>query len=126
VGEAEERKQMMLAEAVDLDISDDDHLCIGLGENSSVDHRAQIPLISGGEKFQRPDHTLRRPLEAFSLRVLTEVAKHALDQMACLNNPGRWPRHTERWADPAVRTRGEVARSLLVLRRLLGQRDGAQ
>jgi hypothetical protein len=62
---AEERQQVMLAEAVQIDVADDDHFVVRHGEERAVDHIVDVDVVAAREKLQRllhPTRCLQQPL----------------------------------------------------------------
>ena len=78
---AEKRQQMMLAQAVEVDVLDDDHLAVVDGEQRVVDHRVDVRLVSAGEKLERLFDPLRRVDQPLALRILAELRQQPPDQI---------------------------------------------
>ena len=62
---AEKRQQMVLAEAVEVDVLDDHHLVIIDGEQGVVEHRVHVGTVAARQKAHRLLDPLRRIDESF-------------------------------------------------------------
>ena len=78
---AEERQQVMLAEAVEVDVLDDHHLAIIDGEQRVVQDVIDVRIIPTGEESQRLFHTRGRTRQSFTVGVFTELDQEAPDQI---------------------------------------------
>jgi hypothetical protein len=67
-----ERQQMVLAEAVDLDVAHDDHVVEVRLEHRAVEHLPRRLPVAAGQKRQGLGHPFRRDLQPFALGVLAE------------------------------------------------------
>lgn len=126
VRSTEERQQVMLAEAVDVDIANDDHLGIGVGERSTIDHPGHIVLVPGSETLQRSDDALGGASQAFACGVLTKEAKQPLDQVSRLGHLQWRTRRVHGHAAAGVLARAWVIRLTRVRCAIFGQRRPTQ
>jgi len=82
-----ERQQVVLAQAVELDVLDDHHAIRGLGEERLVDHLAQVGAVTVREESERLRHTLGRLQQASrfaSLAQLDEQIPHQTCDFCCV------------------------------------------
>ncbi len=78
---AEERQQVVLAEAEHFDVFDDDHLVVGDGEEGAFEQGFGVFGIAAGEELQGLADALGRVQETFALRVFAEADEHFLDEV---------------------------------------------
>ena len=76
---AEERQQVVLAQAVEVDVLDDHHLVIIDGEQRVVEHRIDVRRVSAREKPERLLDALRRVDQTLARRVLPRARQAALE-----------------------------------------------
>jgi hypothetical protein len=92
---AEKRQEVMLAEAVEIDVLDDHHLAVINCEQRVVDDFVDVGLVSAGQEAQRLFHALRRVAEAFaqgSSRVPPAGGRSGLASAHCTAwRVGHWP-----------------------------------
>mmetsp|Transcript_29315 Transcript_29315/g.97021 ORF Transcript_29315/g.97021 Transcript_29315/m.97021 type:complete len:304 (-) Transcript_29315:16-927(-) len=69
---AEEGHDVVLAERVELDVLDEDHLAVVLGEDRAVEHVLEALRVARRAVHQQLGHAPRRVLEALAARVLAE------------------------------------------------------
>src|SRR6266404_9384787 len=77
---SKERQQVMLAQAEKLDVLDDDHLVIAHAERRAIQQMVHVLVIPTGQEFQRFLVTLRRLLQTFALRILSDKRDHFTHQ----------------------------------------------
>ena len=65
---AEERQQVMLAQAVEVDVLDDHHLAIIDREQRVVEHLVDVGVVSAGQKLERLLDPLRRVEQPLAAR----------------------------------------------------------
>lgn len=70
---ANEGNQMMLAQRVDLDVLDQDHLVVSFVEQGIVDETFDVCLVALGEKHEGLGIPRRRVQEAFSIWVFANA-----------------------------------------------------
>ena len=78
----EEGQQMMLAQAVEVDVLDDHHLAVVDGEQRVVDHGVDVRIISARQKLERLGDPVRRAQQALTGRVFAHLRQHQLDRLA--------------------------------------------
>ena len=78
---AEERQHVVLAEAEDLDVFDDNHLVVVHGEERAFEQGFGVFLISLGEELHRFVHAFGGGGEAFALRVFAKADDHFADEI---------------------------------------------
>ena len=76
---AEEREQVVLAEAEHFDVLDDYHLVVGDGEERALEQGLGIFGVAAGKELQGLANTLGSLLETFALRIFAEADEHLLD-----------------------------------------------
>src|SRR3981081_2311866 len=81
VAGAEKGQHMVLAEAVERDVLDDDHLVIVLVEHGVGYHLLGWLSVPVGELAQRLRNPLRRRLQTWALRILAQLHQKRLDQV---------------------------------------------
>lgn len=74
---AGERDEVVLAEREDVNVTDDDHLLVVLGEDGIVDHVNQTLLVSLRHPHERLGVTLRSAEEALTVGVLADTLKNS-------------------------------------------------
>ena len=74
---AEERQQVVLAQAVEVDVRDDHHLAIIDGEQRAVQHVVDVGRVAAREKPQRLLDPLRRLDQPLARRILAELDQQA-------------------------------------------------
>lgn len=74
---AGERNKMVLAEREDVDVTDNDHLLVILGEDSVVDDVHETLLVSLRHPHERLGVTLRSAEEALTVGVLADTLKNS-------------------------------------------------
>jgi hypothetical protein len=79
VGLAEERKHVVLAERVELDILHEDHLIVIFGEDGTVQDVCRGLGGAGRQEREGLGHTLRGLEEAFPQRVLADGVQKSRD-----------------------------------------------
>src|SRR5205085_8433035 len=72
VGASEERQQVVLTQAVELDIAHHDHLVVLGLEQRTADNLARVLPVAGGKKRHRAGDAVRRPDQAVALSVLAQ------------------------------------------------------
>ena len=72
---AEERQQVVLAHAEELDVLHDHHLVVLHVEQSPVDDLVDVHRVAAGEELQRPLGAQRRAHQAFALGIFTQLAE---------------------------------------------------
>ena len=78
----EEREHMMLTEAVEVDVLDEDHLVVLLvGEDGLVQDLFQVPLVPRGEEAEHLGDPLRGLLQPLAVGVLPDLTQELLDQL---------------------------------------------
>ena len=75
---AEKRQQMMLAQAVEIDVLDDHHLAVVDREQRPVQDLIDVGAVAAGEKRQRLLDPLRRIEQTLALRILAKVRSEAV------------------------------------------------
>src|SRR5712664_3331569 len=86
VGLAEERQQMVFAEAEEFDVLHDNHLVVGHAERRAVQYMIQVQVVTAGQILERFLETLRRLAQPFAIRILSDD----LDDLAHVaGNPAR-------------------------------------
>ena len=78
---AEERQQVVLAQAVEVDVLDDHHLVIIDGEQRVVEHLVDVGAVPAGQKLVRLLHPLRRVAQSFARRIFAEVRQQLRDRV---------------------------------------------
>src|SRR5215469_2894066 len=75
---AEKRQEVVLAEAKELDVLDDDHLVVDHAERRAVEHVVDVLVIATGEELKRFFETLRRFAQPFAIGIFA----NDFDQLA--------------------------------------------
>ena len=70
---------MVLAERVERDVLDDDHLRVGDVEDRTVDQPLRVDVIAGGQLGVHPMDPFRRSLESLALGVLSDLGQDLVD-----------------------------------------------
>ena len=78
---AEERQQVVLTHAVEVDITNDYHLAIVDAEQRTVQHSIDIRLVAAGEKPERLVDSVRRLDQPLAGGVFAQLDQQALDQI---------------------------------------------
>ena len=90
---AEERQQVVLAQAVEGDVLDDDHLAVVDVEDRVVDQPIGIDPVAGGQLAVHAPDARRRRGEALAIGVLAhldqDLAHGRLDRLACRRHAAR-------------------------------------
>lgn len=76
---AEERKHMMFAHAVKLNVADDDHVVAVLVEDCAVDHFVDILFVAARQELKAFADALRGFEQPFALRIFAKVEKYLAD-----------------------------------------------
>src|SRR5215208_1795900 len=71
----------MLAETVEVDVLDDDHLAVVDGEQRVVQHFLDVGAIAAGQEPQRLFHAQRRAYQPFPVGVLPELGEQLTDEI---------------------------------------------
>src|ERR1035437_1745966 len=80
-GGPEERQHVVLAQRVERDALDDDHLAVADIEYGAVDQPVRVNAVADREFEPHPMHTFRRAEQAFALRVLADLSQNVSDGM---------------------------------------------
>ncbi len=78
---AEEREQVVLAEAEHFDVFDDDHFVVGDGKERALEQGVGVFGVSAREELQGFADALGCVLETFALWILAETHEHLLDEV---------------------------------------------
>jgi hypothetical protein len=78
---AEKGQEVVLAQAEEIDIRHDHHLIVLHFKQRVVEHLIRILSITARQEAPRAFETVRRPAQAVSLRILSDLFKHCLDQV---------------------------------------------
>jgi hypothetical protein len=78
---AEERQEVMLAEAEEIYVSHNDHFVIFYIEKGMIQNLARVLLVAAGEKAQSLADTLRCPLQAISIRIFPQFEQELPNQV---------------------------------------------
>src|SRR5487761_94683 len=78
---AEERKQVMLAQAIHFDVLDDHHFVIAHAEHRTIQKFLRVLSVTAGEKTQSLVKTLGSPAQSFAIGILTEQDDDAPNQI---------------------------------------------
>ena len=81
VGLAEERQQVVLAQAEEFDVFHDDHFVVGDGKRGAVHDGIEILVIAAGEKLQRLFKTLRGLAQTLAVRIFPDERNHFAHQI---------------------------------------------
>ncbi len=76
MGLADEGQHVVLAQRVQLDVLDDDHLVIVRGEQRAVDDLFQAAVVTAAQVLHRLCRALRRIAQTFALRVFTHPGQY--------------------------------------------------
>jgi hypothetical protein len=76
---AEKRQQMMLAQAVEVDIPDDDHLVIINCEQRAVENVLDVRLVPARQELEGLLNPFRRVAQSFTARILPELGQQPFD-----------------------------------------------
>ncbi len=103
---AEERQQMVLAEAVEVDVLDDHHLVIIDGEQRVVEHRIDVGRVAARQEPQRLLDALRR-VEQPSRDGSSPSSARSCRMMSCISysTSRSWARSAGRTAQAPQRSR---------------------
>src|SRR4029453_7242997 len=77
----DERQQVMLAEAVEVDVAKDDHLAILDSKERIVEDCLDVAVIPAREEPQRILDAPRRLAQSFAIRVLSELGQQLADRV---------------------------------------------
>src|SRR5438552_974891 len=77
----EERQHVVLAQTVEVDVLDHDHLVVVLVEDRVGDHVLGTHAVAVGQLAQRARHPVRRGLQTLTLRVFAELDKQRFDKV---------------------------------------------
>jgi hypothetical protein len=80
VGPPHEGQQVVLAEAVELDVLDDHHLVVGDVEEGVVQDLVRVLVIAPGQEAQRLRDAARRADQAVAARALAQLLEDRLHQ----------------------------------------------
>src|ERR1700694_1729739 len=72
VGLAEERQQVVFAEAEEFDVLHDDHLVVGHTESRAVQYMVQVQVVTAGQILESFLEALRRFSQAFAIGILSD------------------------------------------------------
>ena len=78
---AEERQQVVLAQRVERDVLDDDHLAVADVEDRAVDQPLGVDVVAGGQLRVHPVDALRRPDQALPVGVLADLGEDLADRV---------------------------------------------
>jgi MFS family permease len=78
---AEKRQQVVLAQAVEVDILDDHHLVVIDGEERVVQHLVDVGVIAAGQKAQGLLDARRRAKQTLTVWILAELGEQGTDQL---------------------------------------------
>ena len=78
---AEERQQMVLAHAVEIDVLDDDHLAVVNGEQRVVEHLVDIRAVATRQKPQRLLDAQRRARQTLAVGVFAQLVQQLADEI---------------------------------------------
>src|SRR6266446_3305332 len=86
MGFAEERQEVVFAEAEEFDVFNDDHLVVGHAERRAVQYMIDVQVVTAGQILERFLETLRRLAQPFAIGILSDD----LDDLAHVaGNPAR-------------------------------------
>src|SRR5205823_889254 len=95
-----------LAQRGEVDVLHDHHLVVFLDEQRIVQDLVDVLAVAGCEVLHRLRHTLGRALEAFAVRILSELLEELFDE---LFDHAASPRYSKRFfAVSTTRTRRSV------------------
>ena len=77
----EEWQQVVLAQAVELDVFDDDHFVVTDVEHGAVQQFVGILAVAAGKKTQRFLETLGRAAQSFAVGIFAQLHEHLADQL---------------------------------------------
>jgi hypothetical protein len=77
----EERQQVMLAQAVEIDVLHDDHLVIVDREQSVVQYFVDVGAVAAGQKRERLLNARRRTNQPLASRVFPELSQQLANQI---------------------------------------------
>ena len=78
---AEKREQVMFAQAIHVDVPDNDHLVVLNGEQRSVEHVLNVFMIAFGKKLECLSHARRCVLQAPPLGIFPEFRQQLSTQL---------------------------------------------
>ena len=78
---AEKRQQVVLAQAVEVDVLDDHHLAVVDGEQGIVEHGVDVRVVPARQKPERLLDPYRRPDQPLSIRVFAELHEEPRDEI---------------------------------------------
>jgi hypothetical protein len=76
----EKRQQMVLAEAVKVDVLHDDHLAVVDGEQRVVQDLVDVGVVAAGEELERFLDAFGRVQQPLAARVFAELGKQLPDE----------------------------------------------
>jgi hypothetical protein len=77
----EEREQVVLAEAVELDVFDEHHLGAVLVEDSLADDLLDRGAVAGGELLQAPRHAVGRARQPLTGRIFSQLKQELMHEV---------------------------------------------
>src|SRR6267143_681797 len=72
MGLAEERQQVVFAEAEEFDVLHDNHFVVGHAERRAIQYMIQVQVVTAGQIFESFLETLRRLAQPFAIRMLSD------------------------------------------------------
>ena len=81
---AEERQQVVLAQAVEVDVLHDHHLAVVDGEQRIVEHGVDVRVVSARQESERLLDPCRRPEQPFAIRVFAKLHEEPRDEISSL------------------------------------------
>ena len=78
---AEERQQVVLAQAVEIDVLHDHHLAVVDGEQGVVEHFVDVHAVAAREELEGFFDALRSVEEPLAARIFSELGQELPDQL---------------------------------------------
>ena len=77
---AEERQQVVLAQAVEVDVLDDHHLAVIDGEQGVVEDLVDVHVVAARQELERLFDALRRIQQSLTARIFSELGQELPDE----------------------------------------------
>src|SRR4029077_10486341 len=74
-------QQVVLAQAVEVDVLDDDHLVVVDGEQGIVEHGVDVRVVPARQESERLLDPCRRPEQPFAIRVFAKLHQEPRDEI---------------------------------------------
>ena len=78
---AEERQQVVLAQAVEIDVLHDHHLAVVDGEQGVVEHFVDVHVVAAREELEGLFDALRGIQQPLAARIFSELGKELPDEL---------------------------------------------